>query len=213
MENVLYDIYLADATKDEQYIIFNNDSIRKRALLNDIFTHHKVSEADFDSTLVWYAGHLDKYIKVMEKVNDRYAEEMTSLRAVIDARPVPSDDELRTNLLDTPYFALASPRLFMNRFTFDIPIFDRVLVAKSEYKIAFDIRGVIDSIRPEVYFHVHARDTLFRFHEELVLEEGSASQIYTIPKGKMPNRIYGYLEVPDSIKATWLITNFRISAK
>ncbi|MDL2241634.1 DUF4296 domain-containing protein [Bacteroidales bacterium OttesenSCG-928-L03] len=212
-EDVLYDLYLADAIKDEHFVIFNNDSARKQALLDEIFAKHKISEETFDSTLVWYAGHLDKYVKVLERVSARYTEKETALRAIIDARPVPSDDELRTNLLDTPYFAITSPRLFNNRFVFDIPIFDHVLVTKTEFKVGFDIRGVADSIMPELHFHVHARDTIFRFHEPLTAENSHVTQLYTIPSGKMPNRVYGYIEVPDSTKHALLFTRFRISVK
>jgi hypothetical protein len=117
MENVLFDLYLAQTAVSENPNIFLNDSVRKQDLLQSVFQKHKISQATFDTSLVWYNAHIDDYLKLNARLAERYEGRIRGLQTAIDreARRLRSDqDTVRfedLNLKDyfSPYFAAWLP--------------------------------------------------------------------------------------------------------
>jgi len=72
MANVLYDIYLADASSDVKGYYASMDSLKRQ---NYQFILHKedVSVAEFDSSVTWYARHSDEHAKLYDRVITRLA--------------------------------------------------------------------------------------------------------------------------------------------
>jgi hypothetical protein len=70
MTNLLYEMYLADACNVVKGTVGNSDSV-KRQSYRYILHKYKVSVADFDSSMVWYAAHSDKQSKIYDNVNLR----------------------------------------------------------------------------------------------------------------------------------------------
>jgi hypothetical protein len=81
MENVLFDLHLAENVISDNYMIFSGDSVRKQQLLNSVFDKHKITEQTFDTSLVWYNAHLDKYLKINANLSQRYANLLAGLQA------------------------------------------------------------------------------------------------------------------------------------
>jgi hypothetical protein len=81
MENVLYDLNLVENAINDNYAVFAGDSARRQQLLDYVFEKHKITEQTFDTSLVWYNAHLDKYLKINEKVEKRYAKVLADLFA------------------------------------------------------------------------------------------------------------------------------------
>ncbi|MDR0733034.1 MAG: DUF4296 domain-containing protein [Dysgonamonadaceae bacterium] len=79
MEAVLFDVYIAQAEMNNNREVFS-DSARKHDLLNAVFRKHKITRADFDSSLVWYSDNLERYVKVNEKIIQRYAQMTEDLK-------------------------------------------------------------------------------------------------------------------------------------
>lgn len=210
MEAVLYDIYIAEGEINNNYSIFSSDSARKQDLLNSVFKKHKIKEADFDSSLVWYSGHLDKYIKINEKLNLRFAalsdtirkREMQSKPAVLDA-----------NLIYMPVkeenFFLTSSNLFQNAYTFKA---DTLLNRYGgTYKLQFNVLGITPLLRPVVTFCVKCTDTTFV--DRTVIEANGVfeSALDVLPM-KQATELYGSVYFPVIYSSTNVfISNFVIA--
>ena len=81
MEDVLYDLNLVENAINDNYAVFSGDSARRQQLLDYVFQKHKITEQTFDTSLVWYNAHLDKYMKINENVDKRYAKVLADLLA------------------------------------------------------------------------------------------------------------------------------------
>ena len=84
MENVLFDLYIAEAEIIENSRIFSNDSTKKQDLLQSVFKKHKISQAQLDTSLVWYNANLKRYLKINTQVSERYGSRIDQLQAEID---------------------------------------------------------------------------------------------------------------------------------
>jgi hypothetical protein len=57
---------------------FNNDSIKK-VVFNSVFAKHHITQADYDSSLVWYAKNLDIYLKILDRAKIDIEERIKDL--------------------------------------------------------------------------------------------------------------------------------------
>jgi hypothetical protein len=67
MEEVLYDLQLAEATFDTRRNEFYTDA-QKRALIEGVYKKHGINQAIMDSSLVWYADHMEQLIRINDSV-------------------------------------------------------------------------------------------------------------------------------------------------
>ena len=74
MKNLLKDIYRAEAYIENNSSSFTTDS-QKMLLKQSIFEKHGVSQAVYDSSLVWYAKNIDVLNNVYQKVGKELQEE------------------------------------------------------------------------------------------------------------------------------------------
>lgn len=65
MARVLADVYRAEAVIDFNTALYSGDSM-KQVVKQSVYQAHKISEADFDSSLVWYGHHIEEYLKVCD---------------------------------------------------------------------------------------------------------------------------------------------------
>lgn len=76
MEDVLYDYHLAQSAAEHQ----GGDVNKARYIyVQSVFTKHGITEAEFDTSLVWYSAHTVRLQKVYERLNERYDSEMKSM--------------------------------------------------------------------------------------------------------------------------------------
>jgi hypothetical protein len=69
MENVLYDIYIADATMSTRHI--STDQKTRREYYDYIFEKHHVTRATFEKSMAWYAHNPKKLEQIYDKVKER----------------------------------------------------------------------------------------------------------------------------------------------
>ncbi|MGL4992639.1 MAG: DUF4296 domain-containing protein [Bacteroidales bacterium] len=81
MENILYDLYLSDAYVNQ--FERGSSSQTKELYLESVLAHHKVTQAQYDSSLVYYGKHIDMYkeiyvslVKRMDRDNKQLEKEM-----------------------------------------------------------------------------------------------------------------------------------------
>ncbi len=70
MENVMYDMYIAESIIDNDYQRFAQPET-KEALIDQVLVKHKISEARWDTSLSWYSDNIDTYIQINDSVKSR----------------------------------------------------------------------------------------------------------------------------------------------
>jgi hypothetical protein len=123
MEDVLYDYHLAQAmamnpTIDEKNTSFNEELYRKA-----VFKKYGITEAEFDSSMVYYMRHTEQLHGIYEKLAKRFSDDALELGA--DESEVNKYNVL-TNKGDTANIwagnksVVLTPQAPFNRLTFDI---------------------------------------------------------------------------------------------
>jgi len=83
MEDLLFDIHLADAEISNSFIDFRTEK-QKQDLYASVFEKHKITQEQFDTSLVWYGKNLSKFLEIYDKLNERYSIVANDIAAKID---------------------------------------------------------------------------------------------------------------------------------
>lgn len=121
MEDVLYDYHIAKAMADD---IAYDERYKKVIYIESVFKKHHITQADFDSSMVWYTRNLELLARVYEKVNKRLEKEKESvdfLVALREDRPLISQegDSIDVWAWRKNYKLSSAP--FQNKLTFVLP--------------------------------------------------------------------------------------------
>jgi hypothetical protein len=207
MENILFDLYIAEAEIKENTSVFLNDSLRKQQMLHSVFEKHRVSEQAFDTSLVWYNANLDKYFKVIEKVTERYTILIEDLKKEKDKLIAELTVRDTVFLYTSPIFALQSAwRENIHAFETDTSH----LSAFKEYNVEFWAMGIRDSVpAPVLTFCIRCKDTTFVYRDTLI-HNGLFSNQYTLPLKNTAKSVFGSLYLPPENENPVLIGNFTV---
>lgn len=80
MERVLYDYHLMMSLPD------NGKNSEKEAGKNYIFHKHSITQADFDSSMVWYTRESKELMTIYEKLNKRFKREYDQTARLLENR-------------------------------------------------------------------------------------------------------------------------------
>lgn len=121
MEDVLYDYHVAEAMAKNDY--GSNVDLKRNAHFLSVLKKHQISEADFDSSLVYYYSRLDKLIEIYNHVNERLGTEASRVGAAVGeishySQYGSSGDT--ANIWSTPTDLLLIPYAPDNRFNFTL---------------------------------------------------------------------------------------------
>ncbi|MDL2323004.1 DUF4296 domain-containing protein [Bacteroidales bacterium OttesenSCG-928-A17] len=210
MENLLYDLRLAEAEISNNNQIFSSDSLRKATLLNSVLEKHKVSRTQLDASITWYASNLKMYKVINENLSQRYAENIQSLR---DASAQAKDLFLGS---EGVLFAIDSAvwfDIYSERNVFPFQIETHLLKYGGALEVKFNILGVNGVNNPELTFCVNCVDTTLV--KRLTIDRnGYYSEETEIAKGKRVKDAYGYIYFPEiSTQSHFLIYDFRVQLR
>lgn len=79
MEAILYDYHVADAVSNTD--VNYDDTLRLNVYKLAVLQKHGVTEADFDSSMVYYTRHADELYEIYERLSKRLADEALILGA------------------------------------------------------------------------------------------------------------------------------------
>lgn len=81
LEEVLYDYHLAQGLAEN-----SNDSVsyRRYVYIQEVFHKHGITEAEFDSTMVWYSAHATYLNDIYKSLSLRYETELKALGAAVE---------------------------------------------------------------------------------------------------------------------------------
>ena len=83
MEEVLYDYHLSASMTNN---LKPTESYKKTSYANYVFQKHGITEAEFDSSMVWYTRHAGELAAIYSNLDKRLKEEKNRIQSVLDAR-------------------------------------------------------------------------------------------------------------------------------
>lgn len=84
MEIVLFEMYLVDGAMEQKNGMVGNTDTSLLALYQELLIEHKITQADFDSSLVWYSNRPKQFKRIYTNVIRRLEEFKTTESARID---------------------------------------------------------------------------------------------------------------------------------
>ena len=70
MEQLMYDIYIAEATIENDMQYFGSPE-EKEAYINKVFAAHNVTQSQWDTSLSWYSDRIDLYLRMNDSIEAR----------------------------------------------------------------------------------------------------------------------------------------------
>ena len=83
MEKVLYDYHLSVSMANN---LEYSEYYKKKSYNDYEFQKHGVTEAEFDSSMVWYTRHVEELTAIYSHLNERFKKDKQRIDAVLEAR-------------------------------------------------------------------------------------------------------------------------------
>ncbi|MCC8172480.1 MAG: DUF4296 domain-containing protein [Parabacteroides sp.] len=196
MKDVLVDMQLAEAVIGTNYKEYA-DAGKKEALFRSVFKKHGITQAEYDSSLVWYGRNLDVYMKVYDVVLAELNQRKKELGDIQpDASPSSNQDSVNvwnrfsylTFLSDAPY----------NGVYFDfVPAGG--YPAGSAFVLSFDVWGLHRgmTVAPEVRLSLEQPDTTVT-EMRYITHDGLSELAVRGKATEKVKRVYGYIRLQKS---------------
>ena len=117
MADILYDYHVADGMVQTNFD--SPDSVAMRAYRISILKNHGVTQADFDSSMVYYTRHTRLLQKVYDKIADRLGREAVERGGQAGFTDLTENADT-TNVWKLSTAFVLSPYLATNRISFEI---------------------------------------------------------------------------------------------
>lgn len=191
MQAVQTDMQLAEAMIGMNSKDFPDDA-HKEALYRSVFRKYGITEAEYDSSLIWYGRNLDIYMKVYERVLADLNKRQKALGDVqASAAPVTRQDSVdiwprRTSLQ-------LEPRALFNGVTFDIRP-ETNYSSGSSFVLGMTVWGIHQDMthKPEIHISADQGDTIVTVRDRL-LRDGYHETVLKTVSTKQIKRVYGYI--------------------
>lgn len=154
MEDAMFDVFLAQA------MIQGGRSSEQDSLISGVLAKHGITQADFDSSLVWYASQGEDYYKIGERVHTRLQEFKNNI--------VPTQQELATKKQRAVYDGFTLPISVLlgggteeQVFAFGIDSINIRKVDVANFKFTFRALGVQPQMKATASVCFACADTAF----------------------------------------------------
>ena len=175
MEDILYDYHIAESMAKND---FGQDiELKRNIYFQAVLMKHNVSEADFDSSLVYYYSHLDRLKDIYSRVNVRLADEAKRVGAAVSE--ISQYSQLNANG-DTANIwtgvtnALLIPRPTKNRFDFTVKV-DTTFRLGDSFMFQFMTEYIWQVQSPDAYACIVLRyenDSIQQYHTRVTSSKG-----------------------------------------
>lgn len=196
MKEVLIDMNLAEAMVSSNYREYNSTG-KKEALYKSVFDKHAITQAEYDSSLVWYGKNLDIYMQVCDGV---LAELNKRKKALGDIQPdaAPTTNQDSVNIWNRFDYLTFYPKAPYNGVYFDFAP-KGGYQAGSTFVLAMEVWGLNNKMTqaPEVRLSVEQADTTFTSMRYITHDGLNELMVKSRPIKKI-SRVYGYIRLKHS---------------
>jgi hypothetical protein len=196
MKDVLIDMLLAENIMSENYKAYI-DSTSKAALYQSVFRKHNITQAVYDSSLVWYGKNLDVLIEVYDLATYEVNERIRDLGDV-QASAAPSAGRDSVDVWPRRNYMTLQPGALFNGTVFSIRP-EGPYPSGSSFVLGLRVWGLTDKMRhtPAIRIAAELTDTTLVVNETLRTEGYHALTLKT-PATKAVRRIYGYIRMDNA---------------
>ncbi len=199
MRAVLYDMQMAEAIVETNSSSYGT-SDKRQVVYNSVFAKHHVTQAEYDSSLIWYGENMDLYMGiyklVLKDVNEKIA-------AMGDIKPNPlsgeasAKDSIDIWIYNRSYVFKPEERIF-NMLTFNIEP-QSPYSSGSSYVFGVSVWGVSSGLKHKPQIHISAvqTDSIISVSKEIT-GDGYYEAVVRTVENKPVSRVYGYILVNDS---------------
>lgn len=159
MVEVLHDIQLAEAIYQTKYNDFR-DKEQKDALIQGILEKHGITQAELDSSLVWYADNAEIYMKVNDSVISSLKKEVDKLGKTLPRALGASN--INNSILPAYYYLSGDiPTLTFNLDSTQVKNYP-------QFSLEFNTLGIEAKMKAEV-------EVLFEYADTIIVQNQSLS--------------------------------------
>ncbi len=193
MRVVLHDMLIAEAMVESLHDSYQT-SEERMAVYDAVFAKHQITQAKYDSTLMWYGKNMDLYMGIYKLVQRDINAEIAAL-GEIKPNPI-SGDVSNYDSIDIWIFNRSGvflPERIFNALLFDISP-QRPYSPGSSYVLRLAIWGLPSELKYKPRLHlsaVHA-DTIISVNQELAADGYYEATVKALAD-KDVKRIYGYV--------------------
>jgi hypothetical protein len=196
MKAVLIDMQLAENMISSNYLAYP-DSAHKGALYQAVFRKHNITQAIYDSSLVWYGKNLDMLMSVYELALNDINGQIRDLGDV-QTNVAPSANQDSFNIWPRRDYLTLYPGAIFNGTVFDIKP-GQEYMAGSIFVLSMRVWGISSHIRytPEIRIAAELPDTTFVISQKLT-HDGYQEITLSTPATKRTQRVYGYIRMDNT---------------
>ena len=191
MQKVVTDMVLAEAMINTNPKVFTDDSA-KIVLYQSVFDKHEITQALYDSSLIWYGQNLDIYMKLYERVTADLNKQVAALGDVqADAEPVSTRDSV--NIWPRRPSFMLHPKAVFNGITIDIRP-ETYYSSGSTFVLGVNVWGLNDSLkyRPVIRLTAEQPDTVITVNDT-IRTDGYHQTVLKTHATKQIRRLYGFI--------------------
>jgi hypothetical protein len=193
MKDVLVDMQIAEEMVKTDPAVFPGNE-EKNALYRSVFRKHSVTEAEYDSSLIWYGKHLDTYMRIYKSA---LGEVQKRIEALDDVTPESVSESNRDSLdiwVFRRYYELSS-RMLEHMIVFDIEP-EVAYSSGSTFVFGMNVWGITPQMtKPvEIRLRTVSDDTTYTASHS-VRENGYYEMTLKVSPVKRTQRIYGYVRM------------------
>ncbi len=196
MQDVIIDMHLAEAMIASDYKTYNNDSIKK-VLFQSVFAKHKITQAEYDSALVWYARNLDIYLKIYDKAKIVIENQIKDLGDV-QATAAPSSNQDSINIWPRRSSMELNPKALFNGVAFDVSP-ELFYSSGSIFVLGMKVWGLKKGMKhyPEVRLSANHGDTIVSTNYTIKKDGYQEIKLNTLPT-KPVRQVFGYIRLDNA---------------
>lgn len=196
MQRVLEDMLIAESLLGTQYQDFRNDSAKQR-LYFSVFQKHNVTQAQYDSSLVWYGKDLDAYMRMHDTILVNLSRRITDL-GDIQASVNPSLKQDSVDIWPRRNLLVLQPNAVFNGVIFDVTP-EQSFSSGSSFVLGTRVWGLKSDMKykPEISISAVHRDTTITITKEIKEDGYFETVLRTLPTRQI-QKVYGYIRMDNS---------------
>jgi hypothetical protein len=201
MRAVLYDMQIAEAIVETNYESYKTNDERQ-TVYDAVFAKHHITQAEYDSSLVWYGENMDLYMRIYKLVLKDINEHMASM-GEIKPSPLSGDISAKDSVDVWIYnrsFTFGPGRTGRTFYTltFDIEP-QKPYSSGSLYVFGLSVWGVPPNLKhkPKIRINAVHSDTIISVNKDIT-GDGYCETVLRTVATKQVKRVYGYIMVNDT---------------
>jgi hypothetical protein len=198
MRVVLYDMLIAEAMVEVKNESFPTNADRQ-TVYDAVFNKHRITQAEYDSSLIWYGKHIDMYMAVyklvLKDINAK-SDILGETKASILSGDISSQDSV--DIWTNKRSEIFRSEQDFNTLTFDITP-QNPYPSGSSYVLEISVWGIPPDLqhRPVIHLSAVQTDTIISACCEITGDGFYEASLKTVADRNV-QRIYGYVLINDA---------------